>query len=78
MQTAESVSTIEPTQRLVTISDSTYVKENLKQVSYNSMQLNADEITQLLWLLKYSQGFFDVTLGYWDTDPMDLELNPYY
>ena len=34
--------------------------------------MNAEEITQLLRLLDYFEGLFDVTLGDWDTDPVDL------
>ena len=34
--------------------------------------MNAEEITQLLRLLDYFEGLFDVTLGDWDTEPVDL------
>ena len=32
----------------------------------------------LLSLLGYSKNFFDVTLCEWATDPVDLEIKPYY
>ena len=45
MQTAELDSTREATERLVKITDSTYAKENLNQLSNNATQLNAEERT---------------------------------
>ena len=77
IQTAEPVSTIEATERLVKIFDSTYEKSDLKQVADNATQLNTEEKTQLLRLLKYFEDLFDDTLGDWDTEPIDLELKPY-
>ena len=38
----------------------------------------AEEITQLLRLLRGCEDLFGVTLGYCDTDPINLELRPYY
>ena len=38
--------------------------------------MNAEEISQLLNILKYFEGFFDGTLGDWDKEPVDLELKP--
>ena len=52
------------------------MKADLKQVAYNSTQLNNEEITQLLRLLGYLEDLFDGTLGDWDTDPVDLDLKP--
>ena len=39
-------------------------------------QLNADEGIQLLGLLQDFEELFSGTLGYWDTVPVNLELNP--
>ena len=77
MQTAEPVSTREATEILLKILDITYAKAYLKQVAYNSTQLNYEERTKLLRILEYFYEFFDGTLGDWDTEPVDLELNTY-
>ena len=37
--------------------------------------MNAEEITQLLSLLKGFEDLFNGTLGDWDTDTINLELN---
>ena len=42
----------------------------------NATQMNYEQITQLLGLLKYFDEFFDQNIGDWDTDPFDLELKP--
>ena len=76
MKTAEPYSTREATGILVKILDSTYAKAYLKQVANNATQMNAEERTQLLRLLKYFGGFFYGALGYWDIDPVNLDLNP--
>ena len=52
------------------------MKADLKQVSDNSTQLNAEEINQLLSLPKDFEDLFGVTLGDWATEPVDLELKP--
>ena len=75
MKTAEPASTLEATERMVKIIDSTYVKADLKQV-VNTSQLNAEEITFLLSLLKDFGNLFYGTLGNWATEPVDLELKP--
>ena len=54
---------MEDIERLVKIFNSTNAKENLEQVAANSTQLNAEEITQLLSLIKDFADFFDATLG---------------
>ena len=78
MYTAEPVSTREATDILVKILYSDYAKATLKQVANNSTQMNDEERTQLLRLLEDSEDLFDGTLGDWDTDPVNLELNQYY
>ena len=77
MQTSEPASTRESTDMMVKILDSTYEKADLKQV-VNDSHLNAEERTLLLSLLEYFEDLFDGTLGDWDTEPIDLELNPYF
>ena len=62
---------------MVKILDSSYAKAELKQVVNNS-QLNSEERTLLLILLEDFEDLFDGTLGNQATDPVDLELNPYY
>ena len=78
MQTTETVSTREATERLVKIPNSNYAKADIGQVAANTTQLNAEEITQRIRLLNCFEDLFDSLLGYWDTYPTDLELNPYY
>ena len=52
MQTAEPVSTRKATDRLVKIINSTYSKEDLKQITNNTNQMYSEGRTQLLRLLK--------------------------
>ena len=54
MQAAEPAYTIEATERMVKILDSTYVKAYLKQVANNATQMNYEERNLLLILLEYS------------------------
>ena len=61
---------------MVKILDSTYVKADLKNVPNNSTQINAEERTQLLSLLEDFEDFFGGTLGYWATDPVELDIKP--
>ena len=73
MQTVEPASKIETTDILLKIFDGTYVKAVLKQVANNSTQMNAEEITQLIWLLKYFEDLFDGSLETQDTEPIGLD-----
>ena len=66
MQTEEPVSTCKSTERLMKILDSTYAKADLKQVAYNTTQLDSEYRTQLLTLLNDFEGLFDGTLVQWD------------
>ena len=61
---------------MVIILDSTYVKAYLEQVDANATHLNSKDRTQILGLFKDFEDFFDVTLGYWDTDPIEPDLQP--
>ena len=76
MQTSEPASTQEGTERMANIIDSTYSKAYLKQVSNSATHLNAEERILLLILLKYFEDFFNGNLGYWSTEPIDLNLRP--
>ena len=40
--------------------------------------MDVEEITQPLSILKYFEDLFYGTLGFWYTDPVDLELNSDY
>ena len=77
MNTTEPASIGEATTRRVKILNSTYAKADLKKAANNANQLNAEEKNLLLSLLEDSEDLFDVTLGDWDTEPVDLELKPY-
>ena len=61
---------------LVKILDIAYVKSDLKQVADNTTHLNSVERTQIIRILKYFKDLSDGNLGDWDTEPVDLELNP--
>ena len=76
MQTAEPSSTQYSTELMVKILDITYAKLDLKQVADNATQLNAEERTLLLSLLKDFKYLFGVTLGDWATEYVDLEIKP--
>ena len=67
MHTAEPDSTIEATELIDKILYSTYVRAELNQVSNNSTQMNAEERTQLLRILKDFEYLFGGTLGDWAT-----------
>ena len=76
MHTADPYSTIEATEILVKTVEITYAKADLKQVAASATQMNNEETTQLLRLLEDFKDLFDGTLGAWDTEPVNLELNP--
>ena len=78
MQTAEPASTREANERLLKILDINYAEADLKQVADNETHLNAKERTQIPRILEGFEDLFDDTLGDWETEPVNLELNPYY
>ena len=57
---------------------SAYSRADPEQVASNVTQLNNEWRNQLLSPLRYFEEFFDGTPGNWDTEPVFLELNPYY
>ena len=75
MQTAEPASKREATEKLVKILNISYATSDIEHVADKATKLNAEEITQLLRILEYFEDFLNGTLGYWDTDPVDLEIN---
>ena len=77
MQTAEPSSAREATERMVKTLDSTYAKACLKQVSNNATKLNDEEKIMLPSLLEDFEGFLNGNLVECDTEPVDLEINPY-
>ena len=72
VQTAETASTRDATEILLKIFDSTYAKANHKQVANKSSQMNSEEITQLISILKDFEYLFGVTLGDWYTYLINL------
>ena len=61
---------------MVKIFNSTYAKSDLNQVDNKITELNSEERTQLLSLLEDSEDLLNGTLGYWTTEPVDLDLKP--
>ena len=72
MQTTDTFSTREDTERLVKIVDSIYTKAELEQVDANPTHMNAEQKTLLLRLLKDFEFLFGGTLGDWDKDTVSL------
>ena len=61
MHTAEPDSKREATARVLKIFYINYTKADLKHVNNNENQMNAEERTQLLRILNYSEDLFDGT-----------------
>ena len=59
----------------VKILNSNYADADLEQVATNATQMNSEQRTQLLRLIKDFDYLFDETLGDWETDTVELELN---
>ena len=60
------------------ILDSTYEKEDLENVSAKETQLNAEERTQIIGILKDFEDLFGGTLGDWEIYPIGIELKTNY
>ena len=57
------------------ILDAKYEKSDLNKVMNKQFQhLNTEERERLLYLLHKYEDIFDVTVGTWNTTPVDLEL----
>ena len=76
MQTAESYSVREATDRVVKIIDSTYEKDDLDKVATAAFQLDKYHRKHLLSIITIIEEFFDKTLGKRDTNTSELEVNP--
>ena len=63
IQTEEPDSTKQATKRMVNMIEITHSKSDLEQVSNNATQLNNEERTKLLGIIKEFQDLFDSTLG---------------
>jgi len=70
----ELKSTSNATDRAVRILDSNYQAADLDEIVENANQLNSKEKALLLNLLKDFEDLFDGTLGHWNTEPVDIEL----
>ena len=77
IHTEEPVSTREVAEKLVKIFDRTYENADLEQVAANKTQINPEERTQLLRILKDFDDLFDGTLGDWDTYPIPVSIRYY-
>ena len=61
-------------ERIQSIIDAKYTKTDLTQVVKTCSDLTASEQIELLKLLQKFEDLFDGTLGSWNSDPIDLEL----
>ena len=62
VQTAETVSTRKGNERMVKIIDSNFAKSDLEQRVTSATQMNTEQRTQQLGLLKYFEYLFDGTI----------------
>ena len=66
---------INPTQKMCRIVDKKYKKSDLnKFMTKQYHHLSTKEQKRLLLLKRKFEYMFDVTLGTWNTNPLDLEL----
>ena len=63
------------TEMIFNIINITYYKEDLKEVVYSTYQLNYEESKLILRLLKQYKDLFNMSLVYWDTEPVFIEKN---
>jgi transposase InsO family protein len=64
----------ESTTRMKRILDATYTKADLSKIVTECTQLSNDEQAKLLQLLERHKPLFDGTLGYWNHEEYDIEL----
>ena len=57
---------------------STIFSIDAKRTHFSYPQLNSEERTLLLSLPEDLEDLFDGNLGDWATEPVDLDLNPYF
>ena len=75
MQTSELYSTIEATQIVVKILESTCETADLDKVDAAAFQLDKNQRKNVLCFLTEFEDLFEETLVKWDANPIDLELN---
>ena len=64
------------TDRIKWILDATFEKADLEKVTADCKHLNVEECESLLTLLKKYESLFDGTLGFWNHEEYDIELQP--
>jgi hypothetical protein len=71
----EDVKTVQDsTSHMKRILDATYVKADLSKTVTECTHLSTEEQTKLLQLLERHKPLFDGTLGYWNHEEYDIEL----
>ena len=75
-QTSETKVTREATERTVKIIDIKYEKSNLEEIYQSAHQLDTKEQVMFLHLIKDFKELFYLTLGKWNTGPVDIKLKP--
>ena len=64
----------ESTDRIKRILDATYEKADLERITAECQHLNIEERESLLMLLTKYESLFDGTLGFWNHEEYDIEL----
>ena len=62
--------------RIKRILDATYKKADLEKITSECQHLNVEERESLLTLLTKYESLFDGTLGFWNHEEYDIELQP--
>ena len=75
-QTSETKVTREATERTVKIIDIKYEKSNLEEIYQSAHQLDTKEQVMFLHLIKDFEELFYLTLGKWNTGPVEIKLKP--
>ena len=75
IQNAETAYTIEATVRNVKMLYSTYSQADIYGVSENSVQIDANQPKNFLYLIKEFQDLFDGNMDKWDTSTINLQLD---
>ena len=66
----------ESTDSIKRIFDATYEKADLEKITSECQHLNVEERESLLTLLTKYESLFDGTLGFWNHEEYDIELQP--
>ena len=78
MQTEEPDSTIESTYIVVNILYSIYAQACIHKVAQSAVQIDRNHWKKPLGILKGFEDLFDITLGNWETNTINLEVKPGY